>query len=224
VGRAEIALERRAAVALIVVGIAVLVAGGAYVRSSAWHQLDPQLSSGPDPADTLPPLLPPVGTRDSLIALVAAPAALLERFETKETDYESKAIAVYGRVRDYYLVGTAAGGRAWLRERETGAAHPIEQLLINRLNYLTPSWDMSVRDSAGAHHPSRAVSIPRDHDGEYPGKVLEFARRPDGVWIHVEVFSESPCEGGTPKTVTTGWIPLYGPDAKPTVWFYSRGC
>lgn len=201
-----------------------MVTGGAYVRSSAWHQMDPPIAAPANPADTLPPPLPQPGARDSLMALVAAPPELLERFETRETDYESRALAVYGRERDYYLVGTPDGGRAWLRERETGAAHPIEQLLINRLNYLTPSWDLHVRDSAGTHMPPRKVAVPKAEDGEYPAKVLEFASRPDGMWIHVEIFNESPCDGGTPKLVGTGWIPLYGVDAKPTVWFYSRGC
>jgi hypothetical protein len=174
--------------------------------------------------DTTPPPLPPPGSRDSLIAIVGAPDAMLARYETKETDYESKGVAVYGRAGNYYLVGLPTGGREWVRERDLGAAHPIEQLLINRLNYLTSSWDMRVRDEANASAPTRVVMIPRTQEAEYPARVLEFVNRPDGLWINVEIFNTSPCEGDTPKTLTTGWVPLYGVDAKPTVWFYSRGC
>ena len=224
-GGDEVAPLRARNVVAVCLAAAGLAAGGfAYLRFQS-EGTDRSLVrfEAPEP-DTVPPPLPPPGTRDSLIALVAAPEDVMVRYETRETDYESKAIAVYGRRGQFYLAGLPDGGRAWLRERDAGAAHPIEQLLINRLTYLTPSWDMRVRDEAAATAPSRAVMIPRTQEAEYPARVLEFVHRPDGLWINVEIFNASPCDGDTPKTVTTGWVPLYAADAKTTVWFHSRGC
>lgn len=204
-----------------------LVAAGlgvTYVRSPS-SQVADRSHVALAPPDTMPPPVPQAGARDSLIALVAAPPGLLDRFETRETDYESKALAVFGHERRYFLVGLPGGGRAWIHERETGAAHPIEQLLINRLNYLTPSWDMTVRESPGRNIPPRSVELGSStQTAEIPARVLQFTRQPDGTWMQVEVYRTSPCGGGTPRVVATGWIPLYGADASPTVWFHSRGC
>jgi hypothetical protein len=222
--RLRTAYMPRLALASVMLG--VVAWGAVYLRFNAWHVVDKSVASFPAPVqlDTLPPTLPPPGTRDSLIALVAAPPELLARYETRETDYEQKALAVFGRHGAFYLVHANDGSVAWVRERDTGAAHPIEQLLINRLNYLTTSWDMRIRDDASMRAASRAVPIARTPDGEYPAKVLEFAHRADGVWLHIEVLSASPCDGRTPSVVTTGWIPLWGSDAKPTTWFHARGC
>lgn len=211
---------QRVAMVSVIVGLATW---GFVFLWGGWQSGEKSVATVEAP-DTLPPPLPPAGTRDSLIALVAAPDDILAKYETRESDYEQKALAVYGRKGNYYLVGLPEGGRAWVRERDTGAAHPIEQLLMNRLNYLTSSWDLRIRDEAGAAAITRPVAVQRDEHGENAAKVLEFVHRPDGLWIKVDVLNTTGCDGDTPKVVASGWIPLWGADAKPTVWFFSRGC
>jgi hypothetical protein len=168
-----------------------------------------------------PPALPPRGTRDSLIGLVEAAESMLPHFETRETGYEVKAIAVYGRSGAYYLAGMADSTRGWLHSADVGAFRPVDSLVVNRLNYLTPSWDLHIRDQPSQQAERTAVGVERAR--EIPAKVLETVMRPDGAWLRVEVLDKSPCEG-TPTVVATGWIPVWGQDARPTAWFYSRGC
>ncbi len=62
---------------------------------------------------------------------------MLSRFETKEHAYEEEAVTVYARMQDWYLVGLRDGGRAWLNTHQTGRYFPVEELVVNRNNYLT---------------------------------------------------------------------------------------
>jgi hypothetical protein len=111
--------------------------------------------------------------------------------------------------------------RGWLHSADVGAFRPVDSLVVNRLNYLTPSWDLHIRDQPSQQAERTAVGVERAR--EIPAKVLETVMRPDGAWLRVEVLDKSPCEG-TPTVVATGWIPVWGQDARPTAWFYSRGC
>jgi hypothetical protein len=61
---------------------------------------------------------------------------------------------------------------------------------------------------------------------EYPVEVLEARRLGEVLWFRVDVLSASPCEvtENEPEVVSTGWVPAYGHDGEPAVWYYSRGC
>lgn len=175
-------------------------------------------------AAVMPPL-PAPGTPDTLLGLVTVPPDSLDPFETKEHAYEEKAVTVYRRDGNWYLVGTSKGGRAWLHTSSTGRFFPLEELVVNRLNWLTEAWDTHLRDMPDLNAPAREAPMPRAGGQEVPANVLE-SRTVGGVlWFRVEVQRDSPCEtGGTPPVIATGWIPAWGRDGKPTVWFYSRGC
>jgi hypothetical protein len=171
---------------------------------------------------TIPPPLPANGAADSLLALVTAPADSLPYYETKEYDYEEPAITVYGSYHEWYLVGRPDGRRAWIRAEAVGRFMHLEQLVPNRLNYLTQAWDGQLREEPGLAVLAAAVPIARGR--ETPANVLKARHDGTTLWFHVQVLDVSPCEGGTPRVVATGWIPAWGTDHEVTAWFYSRGC
>lgn len=171
---------------------------------------------------TVPPPVPGPGTPDSLLALVTAPPDSLLYYETKEYDYEESAITVYGSYHEWYLVGRADGGRAWIRSQSLGRFMHLEQLIPNRLNYLTEAWDGHLRDAPGMGVVARSVPIARSR--ETPAHVLEARRDETTLWLRVEVLEASQCERATPGVVAAGWIPAWGTGHAVTAWYYSRGC
>jgi hypothetical protein len=222
-------------------GAAVLVTGllGWVMLSRNRPDPGPPEQAMPRRADSVaqfrPPLppepeLPAPGTPDSLLGLITMAAESLPRFETRESQYEVPAVTVYGRRRDWFLVGLKGGGRAWVHSQAVGRYHAIENLVQNRLNYLTESWDGMVRASPSAAAAVNPVAVPgRISEGgvrrDVPANVVEATTNADGVWLKVEVLNHGPCESGEPpKVIATGWIPTWSADGRPTAWFYSRGC
>jgi hypothetical protein len=174
------------------------------------------------------PILPPLpapGTPDTLLGLVTVPTDSLAPFETKEHAYEEKAVTVYKRDGNWYLVGTRGGARAWVHTLSTSRFFPLEELVVNRLNWLTEAWDTHLRDTPDLNGPAKEAPVPRAGGQEVPASVLESRTMGGMLWFRVEVYRDSPCEtGGKPTVIATGWIPAWGRDGKPTAWFYSRGC
>jgi hypothetical protein len=181
----------------------------------------PQMDAQGNP---VPPPLPATGVRDSLIGLVTVPVESLPRFEKKGVDYETLAVAVYGSRPNWYLVGVEGGGRAWMHKRVAGRFYPLDEVVVDRLNYMTPSWDARVRENINPDSPSRSLAVTR-YDGEVPGKVLEVGTAGGALSFKVEIYEKSPCETtGPPTVIGTGWVRAWAADGQPNVWFYSRGC
>ena len=209
-----------------------LLLGAASIGLVAWQAVQRQAARAAEaravapavaPAvQPVPPPLPPPDTAGSLLGLVIVPAASLPRFETREHAYEEEAVTVYGVQDGWYLVGLRDGGREWLDARAAERYLPLEELVVNRLNWLTEAWDGRLRDTPDLQSPSSPA--PRPEGRETPANVLEARRAGGTLWLRVEVLERSPCEGGTPPVVASGWTPAWGPDGKPTAWFYSRGC
>jgi len=174
-------------------------------------------------ARAIPPPLPGGGL-DMLRGLAIVKPELLSGFETKEHAYEEKAVTVYGRLMDWYLVRKTDGAQAWLNKSDIGKYFTVEELMVNRNNYLTGAWDSRIRDTPDESQPARTVKLAAATRKEIPAKVLE-AREAGGMsWLRVEILEQSPCEGGTPKVIASGWIPTWGDGQHPSAWFYSRGC
>jgi hypothetical protein len=215
------------ALLLTLVGIACAVAvwrgaeRRAEMRASVTDAVQPPGAAD----DIVPPPLPAVGAVDTLIGLVTVPPESLPRFEVRESDYEVKAVTVYGQRGDWFLVGVSDGGRSWIHARAAGVFVRAESLVVNGLTYLTPAWDHRVRETADPGSPGREVVLPRDFGAEIPARVLRAIRSGDVVSLQVEVFDRSPCAAPEdPGVIATGWIPMWSPNGKPTTWFYSRGC
>jgi hypothetical protein len=175
-----------------------------------------------------PPPLPARGTPDSLVALLIAPDSLLDRLETREYDYEGRALTVYATIDGWHLVGTLDRARQWLRASDRDSLLPLETLLVGRLNYLTADWDGSIRTRPDPAAPLvgragawRATGEDRD---ETPANVLRAQQTASGLWLEVQVLASTGCDGETPRIRSTGWIPAWGSRRAPSAWFFSRGC
>lgn len=233
------ALTRFAVLAVLLGGggLALLLWRGAVRQAEqpAQDNAPPPRTATEAPTTTTPalaadgtPIMPPLpapGTPDTLLGLVTVPPDSLAPFETTEHAYEEKAVTVYRREGNWYLVGTSGGGRAWLHTLSAGRFFPLEELVVNRLNWLTEAWDTRLRETPDINAPAPEAPVPRAGGQEVPANVLESRTVGGMLWFRVEVQRDSPCEtGGTPAVIATGWIPAWGRDGKPTAWFYSRGC
>jgi hypothetical protein len=100
----------------------------------------------------------------------------------------------------------------------------LGELVVNRLNWLTDAWDTKVHAEPSLSATATAVPVRAGGRREYPANVLE-QRGADGtLWLRVEVLDASPCEGGTPKAIGSGWIRAWGAGGRPAAWFHARGC
>jgi hypothetical protein len=206
-------------------GIALLAARGREAFEPASEFAAGAGAVEAEPGNASAPPLPPTGEPDSLIGLVAAPPESLPQYETLEHGYEESAVAVYGIRGPWYLAGRPGGGRSWLDARITGRYLPLEELLVDRLNYLTAAWDSAVREAPDFSAPAQRVALPPGLGEEIPADVLESRRSGGTLWLRVSVQGASPCESGeAPRLLTTGWIPAWGVGRKPAAWFFSRGC
>jgi hypothetical protein len=114
------------------------------------------------------------------------------------------------------------GRYGWLAAEHGGSWFAFDDLPVNRLSYLTAAWPGFLWPAPGAGLPLR---VPRPTDGrEVPVNTVRSTRIGGSLWFYVERLSASPCDGGEPRVVASGWLPAHGPDGAPAVWFYSRGC
>lgn len=173
--------------------------------------------------------------------LVASPDSM-EALVHRESGYEVEAAEVYAVADGWYklrLAESTEGGDArnaaacgefvWLSPEGAGTYWPLDELPIRRLAYLNEHWSGFVWPEAGAGLPVRSGSYdPAAERAEIPVRVLESTRLASSLagslWFRIEVLDSSPCEGGDPRVLLTGWTPAYGISGEPVVWFYSRGC
>jgi hypothetical protein len=175
--------------------------------------------------DTIPPPLPAAGTPDPLVGLHTVPEDLLARYETREYEYESKAVAVFGVQGNWYLVHAVDGGRAWLPAGTPGRFIPVDELVVNGLNFLTEAWDGEVLDAPAIDAAVQEVTTGSRRNGtDVPANVVEARRAAGTLWFRVEVLDRSPCTADTTRVLASGWIRAWGPGGQPAAWFYSRGC
>lgn len=142
--------------------------------------------------------------------------------ESLEAGYEEPAAVVFGRVDGWYRLRLSDGTEGWLSPDQAGTFQPYPDLAINRLNYIRAPWHGFVWPSAGAGSPARTTV--ESGQREVPIEVLERMDVGGFPWLRVNVMRDSPCEVAEPAVRVSGWIPAWGPEGTPTVWFYSRGC
>ena len=138
---------------------------------------------------------------------------------TKEYGYEEPGAIVLERRGEWFLIRLAAGS-AWVRSSPRDTFHPLEQLLLDGLTYLTESWDSQLAPSAGA--PGRLARV--EARGSQPSvRVIRSQQLRGELWFDLEVIS-SPCEDPDVKVLDRGWVPAHSMSGEPVIWFYSRGC
>src|SRR5262245_3051213 len=138
---------------------------------------------------------------------------------TKEYGYEEPGAIVLASQGGWFLIRLAAGS-AWMRSTPRDTFHPLEQLLLDGLTYLTESWDGRLAPSAGAQGRLARVEA---RSSQPSVRVIRSQRFRGELWFDLEVIT-SPCEDPDVKALDRGWIPAHAISGEPVIWFYSRGC
>lgn len=179
-------------------------------------------------ASSPPPRLPhsPIEVRaapvadSEVIRVIGSP----EDVVTREYTYERKGAVVLEQRPEWYRVALPDDRTGWVSARAAGPWHPVDQLVVNRLSYLTAAWDGWVWPDPGAGIPVNTHLKKSEGRHEYPANVLGTQDIGGTLWLRIEILSADPCDGGSPKVVHGGWAPAYSPEGELTVWFHSRGC
>jgi len=157
-------------------------------------------------------------------ALVTRRVSSYRSLTTREVGYELPAAVVFSIVNGWYRIKLADGSFGWVSPQQAGTYYPYADLPVRHLAYLTEHWSGYVWPAAGAGLPLRhPLNRPPDRQ-EYAAEIQESMLIGGMVWFHVTVLKESPCTGEQNTAVLSGWVPGYGADGQPTVWYYSRGC
>lgn len=143
---------------------------------------------------------------------------------SRDYAYEQPGAVIYATLPDWYRVRVTDGPFGWLSAEGAGTWFPYEDLPIRRLAYLGDEWSGLIWPGPGAGIPVRKELPATDRPREIPVNVLESAEIGGMPWFRIEVLASDPCSGDDPKPGHAGWLPGYGRNGQPTVWFYSRGC
>ena len=142
----------------------------------------------------------------------------------RESGYEVDAAVVFAEQDGWFRVRHPNGAFGWLSPDAAGTYWPLEDLLPNRLNYLTAEWNRYVWPDLGAGIPVRLGYDGDTRPREQSANIVEARRLAGSLWLKVEVLAESPCSGRPEKVLARGWVPAYSASGTPVAWFYSRGC
>lgn len=157
----------------------------------------------------------------------ATPLARIEDYaalENREYSYEQAGAIVYAKLPGWYKLRLADGRFAWAPVANTGTFFAYPELAINRLNYLTGNWSGFVWPEPGAGLPTRDLRVGNEGRAEYPVEVHEMALIGGMPFLRITVLQGEICSGTEARKGTSGWIPAFGRNGKPTAWFWSRGC
>jgi hypothetical protein len=139
---------------------------------------------------------------------------------TKEHGYEEPGAIVLARRGVWFQIRLATGS-AWVRSTPRDSFHPLDQLLLDGLTYLTEAWGGRLAPSAGA--PSRPARV-ETRSSQPSVRVIRSQQLRGDLWFDLEVIT-SPCgEDPNVKVLDRGWVPAHTTSGEPVIWFYSRGC
>lgn len=157
-------------------------------------------------------------------AALLATARSYDDVASREVGYEVPAAVVFARVDGWSRVALADGRSGWVAPEDAGTWFPYAELPVNRLAYLNGHWSGFVWPDPGAGLPARSPRKDPEGREEYTVEVHESMSVGGLPWFRVSILAEDPCEGGSDRVESSGWVPAYGADGEPTVWFWSRGC
>jgi hypothetical protein len=141
-----------------------------------------------------------------------------------EVDYEVPAAVAVARTEDWHRIRLSDGSFGWVAPLDAGAWTPFEELPVGALAYLTEAWSGHLWPQAGAGVPVRSPREGAQESEEYQARVHESRWLGSTLWFRVDLLSSSPCLADEPEVELSGWVPAYGLEGDPAVWYYARGC
>ena len=151
----------------------------------------------------------------------------LDDLDSFEWSYEAPAAGVYGYRYDgkqsWYQVRLEATGQSgWIVASKQLQFHPLSELLLHSLAYLTGSWDKRVFSDLVDPATAKLLDVSGD---QIPIEVAVTAMFEDQLWVLVVVLQQSQCSSAAPPAVIdAGWLPVHSPEGEVNAWYYSRGC
>ncbi len=106
----------------------------------------------------------------------------------------------------------------------TGAAAVDLSGWPRSLAFLNGAWDGRVFSEAAGTVFTRSEVRNRPGREEYAVEILEVRETAAGTWLHLEIYSNSPCSDPTPSVVHAGWVPAYTTDGRLVAGVYPGGC
>ena len=151
----------------------------------------------------------------------------LDELDSFEWSYEAPAAAVYGYHYDgkqsWYQVRLEVTGQSgWVVASKQLQFHPLSELLLHSLAYLTGSWDKQVFSDLADPATARVLDVSGD---QIPMEVASTAMFEGQLWILVVVLQQSQCSSSAaPAVLASGWLPVHSAEGEVNAWYYSRGC
>lgn len=136
-----------------------------------------------------------------------------------ESGYEVIVLPVLARNRNWYRIDLP-NGSGWLQAPPGSEFRSLYALIEEGLSHLTDHWDRRLCLGSSV---TDCVEV-RIDDPNPAVKVIEQRVVKGMPWWRIELMNASLCRIEEPKVLDTGWVPAYGRNGRPTVWFSSRGC
>ena len=162
-----------------------------------------------------------------IVASKARTLQSLDDLDGFEWSYEASAAAVYGYhydgKRSWYQVRlTTTGQSGWVIAEKQLPFHPLSELLLHSLAYLTGSWDKQIFGDPADPATAKRLDVSGD---QIPIEVASTAMVDGQLWLLVVVLQQSQCSSSAaPAVLDSGWVPVHSAAGAVNGWFYSRGC
>jgi hypothetical protein len=147
-----------------------------------------------------------------------ADGTVSDEWPTLESGYEARAAIVLAQRGDALQIATNRAP-AWVHRPGLKDYLPVGgTLLRDKLLDVRTDLRPLARTSPGGTQRARLQFKPQSASF-VQAKVV------DGQpWLQLAVRASEPCGGDEDARSTVVWVPFYGAQRRPTVWFFSRGC
>lgn len=149
---------------------------------------------------------------------------VVEPLPTDEYGYEEAGAVVLARRGDRFKIALQ-NGAAWVEPMAGAEFHPLEDLILERLSFLTDAWNGMVCGDPGDSGSCREIGPWVDDSLNVT--VLGHRETGERLWFEIEVPPRDRDSCGQPApdvSPVRGWISAHHDNGEPAIWFYSRGC
>ncbi|MDH3231420.1 MAG: hypothetical protein OEN55_16640 [Alphaproteobacteria bacterium] len=153
---------------------------------------------------------------------LAGADGVVQPLPADEYGYEEAGAVVLARRGDRFKIALQ-NGAAWVEPLAGAEFHPLEDLIVGRLSFLTGAWDGKICADPGDSGSCREIGP--WVDDELNVTVLGHRETEGRLWFEIEAPTRDTCGEPVPDfSPVRGWISAHHDNGEPAIWFYSRGC